>query len=277
MRFDEFDTSMRRFEKIGEAQVQPEAYIILRMDGKGFSKFTEKVGFERPFDISMHKAMVAATKAIMTEFDALYGYTESDEISVLLPYNFELYNREVAKLVSISASIVATAFYRQFANNEHVGEFIAFDSRIWASENKARVSDYFRWRQADGIRCALNGAVYWTLRKEMSSGKATSAMKNKGKEWKHEVLHQHGINFNDFESWQKRGTGIVWEEYTKVGFNPKTNEFTETKRRRLTEVSLSEGDVYGKFIYTVMDGALPTDLIQHFNKLSKLEVYHEQE
>ncbi|MFY0581846.1 hypothetical protein ACN28S_53015 [Cystobacter fuscus] len=44
-----------------------------------------------------------------------------------------------------------------------------FDSRVWLGVNEDAVLDYFRWRQADATRCALNGWCYWTLRKEGQS------------------------------------------------------------------------------------------------------------
>jgi tRNA(His) guanylyltransferase len=34
---------------------------------------------------------------------------------------------------------------------------------------------------------------------------------------KNELLFQHGINYNDLPNWQKRGTGLYWEDYEKIG------------------------------------------------------------
>jgi tRNA(His) guanylyltransferase len=98
----------------------------------------------------------------------------------------------------------------------------------------ARVGDYFSWRQADTTRCALNGWCYWTLRKSgVSARKATSMVDGKGVDFKNELLFEHGINFNDLPAWQRRGTGLYWENYEKVGYNPKEQIEVVTTRRRI--------------------------------------------
>jgi tRNA(His) guanylyltransferase len=68
--------------------------------------------------------MVETAKAILSELDGIYAYTESDEISVLFPPNWDLFDRSLEKIVSISASIASATFTRaaQTALN--------FDSRI---------------------------------------------------------------------------------------------------------------------------------------------------
>src|SRR5690606_17206815 len=127
----------------------------------------------------------------------VYGYTESDEISVLLPPTFQLFDREVEKLVSLTASMAASTF------SVGLGEPVQFDSRLWVSGSEEDVVDYFRWRQADAARCALNGWCYWKLRQAGGSVKeATAALRGLGVSEKNELLHQHGVNFNDVPAWQ---------------------------------------------------------------------------
>ena len=59
------------------------------------------------------------------------------------------------------------------------------------------------------------------------------------------MLFQHGINFNDLPSWQKRGMGVYWEEYDKPGENPLTGEKVTARRRRLRrDLELPMGDAY---------------------------------
>ncbi len=103
--------------------------------------------------------MVGTAQALLTELGAVYAYTESDEISLLLDPGFDLFGRSVEKLVSISAGIASAAF------TQATGEPAHFDSRLWLGTTVADVIDYFSWRQADAARCALNGWCYWTLRK----------------------------------------------------------------------------------------------------------------
>src|SRR4029079_8312012 len=134
---------------------------------------------------------------------------------VLLPRDFDLFDREVEKLVSVSAAVAAGTVSVAF------GAPVQFDSRIWVGPQASLVVDYFRWRQTDATRCALNGWAYWTLRKAgASADTATRALHGTSVNEKNEILFRHGINFNDTPPWQRRGIGLYWEGYEKVGFDP---------------------------------------------------------
>ena len=127
-----------------------------------------------------------------------------------------------------SAAIASAAF-----THAH-GVPVHFDSRVWLGANEASVVDYFRWRQADAARCALNRWCYWNLRQAGSSVKAATAMlQGASIADKNELLFRHEINFNNLPTWQRRGTGLYWEPYTKEGYNPKLRQKTLATRRRL--------------------------------------------
>jgi tRNA(His) 5'-end guanylyltransferase len=159
MRPDDLDGQMRQLECYHTLRFPARAWVILRLDGRGFTQFTS-TRFEKPFDVRFHGWMVQATQAVLEELQGLYAYTESDEISVLLPRAWDLFDRELEKTLSISAGLASATF------SLACGERAAFDSRAWLGAEDDQVVDYFRWRQADATRCALNGWCYWTLRKE---------------------------------------------------------------------------------------------------------------
>lgn len=48
-----------------------------------------------------------------------------------------------------------------------------------------------------------------------------------------ELLHQHGVNFHDIPHWQRRGTGLHWQDYRKAGSDPRTGIQTTAIRRTL--------------------------------------------
>ncbi len=240
---DTFEKQMRSLEYFHELRVLPGAWTVIRVDGRSFSRFTES-GFEKPFDLQFHNLMVQTAKALLEELPGIYAYTESDEISVMLPQNWDLFDRSWEKIVSVSASIASATF-------THAAQTIVqFDSRVWIGANKSQVVDYFNWRQADATRCALNGWCYWTLRKAGESvGKATSTLEGKSVGFKNELLFQHGINFNNLPAWQRRGTGLYWENYEKEGYNPIENKAVVTKRRRIkVDEELPMKEAYGEFI-----------------------------
>jgi tRNA(His) guanylyltransferase len=125
-----------------------------------------------------------------------------------------------------------------------------FDSRVWLGPSSQHVIDYFRWRQADATRCALNGWCYWTLRKEGNSVReATRALDRMPVSAKDELLFARGTNFNDLPAWQRRGTGLYWEEYEKSGFDPIRNETVTALRRRVrVDGELPMKEAYDLFI-----------------------------
>ena len=125
----QFDTRMRALECFHALQVPPGAWPILRVDGRSFTAFTEARGFAKPFDDAFRDMMVTTAQCLLQELGALYAYTESDEISVLLPADSALFSREVEKLVSISAGIASGVMSCQ------AGVPVVFDSRVCLAAN----------------------------------------------------------------------------------------------------------------------------------------------
>ena len=125
-----------------------------------------------------------------------------------------------------------------------------FDCRICQLPTIDLVVDYFRWRNEDAHRNALNAHCYWCLRRDgLSVEAATTSLERVSVAEKNELLFQHGINFNDLPSWQKRGMGVYWEEYDKSGENPLTGEKVTARRRRLRrDLELPMGDAYSIFV-----------------------------
>ena len=125
-----------------------------------------------------------------------------------------------------------------------------FDSRACPVAEDEQVVDYFRWRQADATRCALNGWCYWTLRKEGKDvGATTRELEGKDVGFKNELLFQRGINFNDVPSWQRRGTGLYLETYQREGYNPKlARTVTATRRRVKVDEGLPMGADYAALV-----------------------------
>lgn len=228
------ETRMRAREWFHSLTLLPGAWTIIRVDGRSFSRFTE-TRFDKPFDPRFSALMTDAAKALLTELGARYAYTESDEISVVLDPSFDLFGREVEKLVSLSASIATAAF------THAAGEPATFDSRIWMGTSLDEVVDYLSWRQADAARCALNGWCYWTLRNEgRSARQATRELERTSISAKNELLYARGINFNELPTWQRRGVALWWETVTA------------TRRRVHTERDLPMKAPYRDLVRTLL-------------------------
>lgn len=242
MKGDTLEARMRRLECYHSLEVLPGAHPVVRVDGRSFTKLTR--GVEHPFDNRFHDCMIATAQALLVELGGLYAFTESDEISVLLPHDTDLFGRSLEKMVSVSAGVASSTFSIALGQPAH------FDSRVWVGVSEVDVIDYFRWRQSDATRCGLNSWCYWTLRKKgFNAREATIGLEGATFSTKNELLHKHGINFNDVPSWQKRGTGLYWQGFEKAGFNPKTKaSITALRRKIYVDRALPFGAEYAEFV-----------------------------
>lgn len=245
MKFDELDQQMRVFETAHDYCVLPGIYMVARLDGRSFTRLTKDVHqFEAPHDARFRDLMLDAAEGLLTEFNAVYAYTQSDEISLLFPLECELFKRKLRKLNSVLAGYASARFSLK------LGAIASFDCRICQLPASRHVVDYFRWRNEDAHRNALNAHCYWLLRKNGESADAASgALLGMSVAAKNELLFQHGINFNDLPNWQKRGAGLYWQAVEKEGFNPLTNQKVRAWRRQIKrDLDLPMKDAYGEFV-----------------------------
>jgi tRNA(His) guanylyltransferase len=246
MKFDELDEKMRVFETAHDHAVLPGIYMVARIDGRGFTRLTKEVhSFEAPFDVRFRDHMCGTVEHLMScGFRVLYGYTQSDEISLLFARDETAFGRKERKYNSILAGEASAKF------SLLLGAHAAFDCRICQLPSPELVRDYFRWRSEDAHRNALNAHCYWAARKDGKSvTDATELVKGLSVPAKNELLFRYGINFNDLPSWQKRGTGLYWESYEKAAINPKTGEQVLAVRRRLKrDFELPLKDDYSKLV-----------------------------
>ena len=245
MKFDELDVKMRVFETSHDHYVLPGIYMVARLDGRSFTRLTKEVHkFEAPYDERFRDLMLDTVEHLMVAFKATYGYTQSDEISILFPPQAEVFNRKLRKLLSVLAGEASAKF------SLGLGDLACFDCRISQLPRERDVVDYFRWRNEDAHRNALNAHCYWLLRKDGQTAKAaTSVLLNLSVADKNELLFQHGINFNKLPNWQKRGVGLYWEEYEKPGVNPLTGKTVVAKRQRVKrDLELPMKEAYSQFI-----------------------------
>ena len=234
---DDLGTRMKDFyEGIPKTKLMRRTPVIIRIDGKAFHTFTR--GFKRPFDEILIKTMQETTKYLCENIQGcVLGYTQSDEITlVLVDYQrFETsawFDYEIQKICSISASMTTMAFNKFFAKNVNAYEF---SDETWSEELKT-----FDTSRADVYKKALeNGAmfdarvfnipkeevtncIYW---RQLDASRNSIQMVGQAN-FSHKELHcktcsniqdmlmeQKGINWNDFPTYQKRGTCVIKEEY----------------------------------------------------------------
>jgi tRNA(His) guanylyltransferase len=242
MKFDVLDKKMRVFEENLDQVVLPDVFMVIRLDGRGFTRLTkELLPLERPFDERFRNAMISTTTHLMDcGFKVNYGYTQSDEISLLLDKGESAFGRKTRKLISIMAGEASANF------THAMGTQGVFDCRIIPLPTDDLVIDYFRWRGEDAHRNSLSAWCYWTLRKNGGSvSEATRALQGLSVADKNEILFQHGINYNDLPTWQKRGVGFCYRTEASSAINPATQQPVVVVRRKLqVQMELPLGVAY---------------------------------
>jgi tRNA(His) 5'-end guanylyltransferase len=147
-------TVFKRLEHAHRTHLPSRSFAVIRVDGKGFSKYTRKL--VRPFDAKF-SADMQATALLLTENvqGAVAAYTQSDEISVVLsdlssPDAQAWFGGQVQKVVSIAAALVtATATFNSL--RPKAGGLAVFDART-PLDGEEQVAGYLRWRQDDAMK-----------------------------------------------------------------------------------------------------------------------------
>ncbi len=140
-------------EKQFDLKLKSNYYYIIRFDGKGMTK-----GFKIKHQ-AINNTFFEAMKDTFQEFcistpNVLFGYSFSDEISILISKNKNANddNNRIEKLLSILSGKLALSFYRNAQKhklNLNNKDWV-FDARI-IQLNKLEVIDYFLARQAYAI------------------------------------------------------------------------------------------------------------------------------
>jgi tRNA(His) guanylyltransferase len=196
--------------------LSPETYIVIRIDGRGFRRFTDEHLFEKPVDARGLALMNAAAAAVMREWgDIIFAYGHSDEYSFALPPRATVFGRRASKLSSGIASLFAAEYVRLWSL--FMGEAMplqrapAFDARAISYPRLRHVCDYFRWRAADAHVNALYNEVFWRLIKVrgLDPVAAHKCLVGTVAEAKHELLYEMGFNYAKAPAATRRGTALA--------------------------------------------------------------------
>ena len=252
MKIDDLDGRMRAFESALDPTVLPGVFMVARLDGRNFTRLTKEIyPFEKPFDARFHDFMRETAEHLMTAggLGVAYGYTQSDEISLLLGPDEGGFGRKLRKILSILAGEASSRF------SLLLGAMGVFDCRVSQLPSVELVVDYFRWRAEDAHRNALNAHCYWLLlRQGHDVGQATEALRGLTTSAKNELLFRGGINFNELPSWQKRGSGLYRELFERLGVNPVTGEGSVALRRRIChDLELPLKEAYSAFLRDLIE------------------------
>lgn len=219
--------------------------VCIRLDGNGFSRLTR--GFDRPYDVRIHHAMVGTAADLLERFGAASAYTMSDEISLLFaPHTDEApsslpFSGRVQKLVSVLAGYASARFNAhlvrepfddaapaQAALRARVERCEAhFDARVFSLPSVSALVDYVRWRALLDCRrnsISMLAQAHFTpaeLHGVDSRGMLALLSERRGVEW------------SETPPFFRYGTTLKKEVHWKRARNPKTGEEVLARRTRV--------------------------------------------
>jgi tRNA(His) 5'-end guanylyltransferase len=204
---------------------------IIRLDGKAFHSFTKN--FQKPYDKVFHKAMNSTLQYLCKNIQGCkFGYTQSDEISLLLTDYDTLttdafFDYNVQKICSIAASMATLAFNKFFAEEvkaqagfelydklldiycKAIEKGAMFDARCF-NIPISEITNYFISRQQDATR----NAIQMLGQTHFSSGqlhrKSTSDIQEM-------LWSEKNINFDNMPTEFKRGVCCYKRSVEKNG------------------------------------------------------------
>jgi len=196
---------------------------VVRIDGRGFTKFADKYAFEKPNDKRALELMNAAARAVMTELpDITIAYGISDEYSFVFHKTCTLFERRSSKLVSTIVSTF-TAYYIHFWSNHFPDSPLSpplpsFDGRAVCYPSVQNLRDYMSWRQVDCHINNLYNTTFWALIQQggMGNTEAEQMLKGTLAADKNEILFsKFSINYNNEPEMYKKGS-VVFRDYELV-------------------------------------------------------------
>ena len=232
-RKDELGNRLKSMERVETSQVfPPNTYLYVRLDGRGFSKFTK--GLQRPYDERMSQLMEATTKHLFKEFNCIFSLVQSDEISLIINNSYDsgcIFEGKKQKLLSTIASS-CTAYFNMYLSKylPEKAEAIlngkcrlpTFDCRIFPLGTKDEATNAILWRENDATKNAISmAASHYFSHKELQN-KTGLVMKDM-------LKTKANVNFESYPDFFKHGTGFKKQSVNYVSTDPNVVDYIRTK------------------------------------------------
>ncbi|XP_024380966.1 tRNA(His) guanylyltransferase 2 isoform X1 [Physcomitrium patens] len=230
--------------------ILPHTWIVIRIDGRAFTKFSQAHQFQKPNDLQALLLMNASAVAVVEDLaDVVFAYGVSDEYSFVLRKTSTLYQRRASKLISVICSLFASSYvmnWGKYFPETKLQYAPAFDGRAVCYPSESILRDYLSWRQVD---CHINNqynTCFWNL---VGSGKSTAESQNMLKgttaDVKNNLLFDtFKINYNDLPQIFRKGSIVYRKKVEKV---VKVEDGQEIKRLRSCAVVEHEDIIRDNF------------------------------
>lgn len=210
---DDLGDRMKAYEAAEDRRLDGSLPIYVRIDGRGFSRFTR--GMARPFDPAMTEAMTATAAGLVDRTHARIGYTQSDEISLVFMADGEVsqvfFDGRIQKLASVLAGMATALFTAALLRGplaSYAERLPHFDCRVVGLPSETEAANMLLWRELDAAKNAVSMAARAHFSHKALHGKSCRDM--------HAMLAEAGVDFAAFPSAFTRGTFLRRETYERA-------------------------------------------------------------
>jgi len=214
---------MKGYEQSYDTSIMSRVPIIVRVDGKSFSKWTKKINAKKPFDLPLSEMMVEAMRYTASNIEGcVFGYTQSDEMTFVIRNDQSLestpwFGNRVQKICSVVSSMVTASFNLENVRYNGVNNIAHFDARVFAVPDVQEAINCLIWRQNDAVKNSISASCYYEVAEKIGKKTARKLMHGLNQNKQQELLFQQtGINWNDYPVKFKRGVGTYRITYDTV-------------------------------------------------------------
>lgn len=263
MKKDDFGNRMKMYEGFeASRKLMPLLPICVRLDGRAFSKFTK--GLERPFDHKFAHCMQETTKYLIDITNARVGYTQSDEISLILyqetTKSETFFGGKIQKINSILASAATGKFISLLQTHlpEKADKLPMFDCRVWNVPTLEEACNVLLWRELDATRNSIQAMAQSLYSHKQLMYKdclhLLAMIYDAGKDWHDLPLHlQRGSYFRKF----KMKRPLTSEELEKIPPKHRPEPGAEVERNTFQSLSFPSLKVVENRVEVIFFGQEP--------------------
>ena len=205
MKFDNLGDWCKFLEKNFSPEIMiPTLPVVIRLDGNNFHTWTK--GLKRPFDADLTNLMIDTTKFLVQEINALVGYCQSDEITLILYsddrkssiYNDGKKQKILSKLTGKCVSHFNETRKKYLPNHNKVANF---DCRVYQTPTLHDACVQLLWRENDATKNSISMLAQSLFPHKELHGLDGNQMQDK-------MMLEKGVNWNDLEVKYKRGSYV---------------------------------------------------------------------
>lgn len=234
---------MKRLEDVANTKLKLKTPVIMRLDGRAFSKYTK--GLDKPFDLDLSEVFQWVAYKLKENLDNVrFIYSQSDEISILMTdwtnENTDAwFTYRIQKMTSVASGITTALFNKRVADviekyktkvpDLKEAEFkpveeLSRDEKkyfVWKGKAFKAVFDcrvfnvdfddvvpYFIYRQKDAMRNSVASLAQSYFSFNELQGKKQDEMKQM-------VTEKTGIVYDELSMLQKAGFAVYKDTYDK--------------------------------------------------------------